>query len=256
MKYVITYIVFAVFLTFFSYVYKPFIGLANKYVIKNVVFISYPVTSVLDSVKEFSDKYLVLIDVKKENAALRKKIVQLKIRNNMLKNSNCQKPSLNINRNVFKAKFKFKNNFNIDFIFLYVDGKLDLSSNNCSVFTNKMNLVGFIYKKEKNFYVAKTVFNHSFVADSYIVSDNETYRALFIGDLYRPQAEYLTPNADIKPGSYVYTSGAFGVFPKGSFIGKVKNVSNVNNYYKVAYVSIDKNFFNDWNLFVICIRKH
>ncbi len=255
MKYVVTYIVVAIFLTFFSYVYKPFVNFANRQIIKNIVFLSYPVTDLLDTTKEFTDKYVLLMHVKKENAILKKKIIQLKIRNNMLENMGCKKSSFRNNRKILKAKFKFKNNFNIDFIFLYVEGNLNLSKNNCSIFTNNMNLVGLIYKKEKDYYVAKTVFNRSFVADSYIVSDNKTYRALFIGDLYKPQAEFLTPNAKIKPGSYVYASGAFNVFPKGSLIGRVKSISNINNYYKVAYVSIDKNFFNDWNLFVICIKK-
>ncbi len=256
MKYVVIYIIFAIFLTFFSYVYKPFLNMVNREVVRNIVFISYPVTSFLDFIKELSDKYVLLLDVKKENETLKKKIIQLELKNNSLQNRNCAKTRASKYHNVFKAKFKFKNNFNIDYIFLYVDGDLNLHKDSCSVFSKKMNLVGVVYKKEKDFYIAKTVFNHSFVADSYIISDNNTYRALFIGDLYKPQAEFLTPSAKIKIGSSVYTSGEFGVFPKSSFIGKVAGITNINNYYKVVYISIDKSFFNDWNLFVICIKKH
>ncbi len=256
MKYAIIYLLVSIFLTFFAYVYNPFVTTVNKALINNIVFVSRPVVNLLDYVKELSDNYILLFDLKKENMALKRKILALKIKNSMLENRKCDNKAAIRKENIFKAKFKFKNNFNIDYIFLYVKGKPDLSDNNCSVFSKNMNLVGIVYKKENGGYIAKTVFNHSFVADSYIVSDNKTYRALFIGDLYRPKAEFLTPNAKIKPGSYVYASGEFNVFPKGSLIGKVTDVANINNYYKIAYVSIDKGFFNDWDLFVICIKKH
>ena len=255
MKYIIIYFVCSVLLTLFSYVYKPFITLSNRKIISSIVFVSYPVIGLLDGINDLSGRYLFLLNVEKKNAALEKKLIRLELQNKLLQHQTCVSSKFQQKKGIFKAQFKFKNNFNIDYIFLHIKKNLDLKKDSCSVFSNNMNLVGIIIKKKKDFYIAKTVFNHSFAADSYIVSDNSTYRALFIGDLYNPHAEFLSPNAKIKAGSFIYTSGAFGVFPKGSLIGRVVRTGNVNNYYKVAYIHVDKKFFNDWNMFVVCIKK-
>ncbi len=256
MKYLAFYLLFSIFFTFFARIYHPFIVETNRYLIKSIVFISYPVTSFLDKVKVFTDRYVMLVGLKKENERLKDEITKLEFENRLLAASKCTpQRTLSINRNIVRGRFKFKNNFNIDYIFIKLGRPINLQKNYCSVFSKRMKLVGMIEKKEGDFYLAKTVFNRSFVADVYILSDNITYRALFIGDLYRPKAEFLDPKAKVRIGSPVYTSGTFGVFPRGSFIGRVSSVSNVNNYYDVAYIKIDKSFFNDWDVFAVCIKK-
>ncbi len=256
MKYIALYLLFSIILTFFARLYRPLIDYANRYIVESIVLISYPVTSFLDDVKVFTDRYLVVLNQKKENELLKKRIVQLELENKFLKAQHCapaREPGLK--GGIIRGKFKFKNNFNIDFMFIQLEKPVDLKHHNCSVFSTDMHLIGKLIKHKGSFWVAKTVFNSSFVADAYIVSNGLTYRALFIGNLYKPKAEFLDPNAVIKIGSKVYASGAFGVFPRGSFIGRVSSVTNVNNYYKVAYVSIDKSFFNQWNVYVVCIKK-
>ncbi len=256
MKYLALYLLFSIFLTFFAHIYHPFIMEANRFVVRSVVFLSSPVTGLLNSVKVLTDRYVVLINVKKENEALKSRLERLEFENRILLSRKCKSGGINDEyHNLVKAKFKFKNNFNIDYIFVKPDKPINIKKNNCSVFSLRMRLIGMIERKEGDFYLAKTVFSRSFVADVYIKSDNLTYRALFIGDLYRPKAEFLDPKARIKEGSPVYTSGAFGVFPPESFIGRVGSISSVNNYYNVAYVDIDKSFFNDWDVFVVCIKK-
>ncbi len=258
MKYVALYVILSVFLTLFSYIYKPFVVEANRFIVRNVVFISYPVVNFCESIKDFSDKYLFLVSVKKENSILRKKIIKLELENRLLVRESGKKssPTLFKEGKIFKAKFKFKNNFNIDYIFLKTDRRLNLKDNSCIVLSNNMNVVGIVEKRSKDFYIAKTIFNNSFVVDSYILSDNSTYRALFIGDLYKPKVEFLDTRAYIKKGSLVYTSGEFGIFPKSLLLGSVVGTSNINNYYKIAYISVDKSFLNDWNVFITCIKKH
>ncbi len=255
MKFVVFYIIAAVFLSFFSYTYNFVVKEVNRTVLNYAVAVSSPVNNVLIGIKDGVSRYLMLVGVEEENRLLKKEVATLKIKSGYLCNEKSVKNKKLAGYKLIKSKFGFKSNLQISYIVLKPNKKLNLDRNNCFILSDNLNLIGSIEKKQRDFYLAKTVFNSDFVVDVYIKSDNATYRALLIGDMYKPKAEFLDPNVSIDAGSPVYTSGEFGIYPKNIFIGRVNKVKMVNSYYKVAYIDVDKGFFNSYDMFVICKKK-
>ena len=233
----------------------PFlIRVAKKRVENMIVITSYPATKILTYTQNLINSYILLVDAQKENRALKRKLAMCKIYNSMLNKEVSEKHKDTFR--LLQAPFSFKGNFKTDRIYLRLDKKLSLKRNSCVVLSNKLSLIGIIDKKTgKNTYSAKTVFNPSFVADTFILSDNNRFKALFLGNPFLPKVEFLDPNVQVKAGDRVYTSGDFGVYPPGLYIGTVSSVKDVNGYYKLAYINIDRSFFNSWKVFVLCIKK-
>ncbi len=233
----------------------PFVIKAAKNRVENLIVItSYPITKALTYTQSLINSYVLLVDAQKENKALKKKLAMCRIYSSMLKKEMSDK-----SKNVFRlleAPFSFKGNFKTDRIYLRVDKKLNLERYSCVVLSNKLSLIGIIDKKTgKKIYSAKTVFNPSFVADAFILSNNQQFKALFLGNPFLPKVEFLDPNVQIKVDDKVYTSGDFGVYPPGLYIGSVSSVKDINGYYKLAYVNIDRTFFNSWKVFILCKKK-
>lgn len=214
---------------------------------ESIVITSLPVSKGLNEIQRLIDEYLILISVQKENEQLKKELTKClagcKNRENKTK--------------VQQAQFSFKGNFDSTTIYLRTAKELNLKKNYCFVLEDNMHLVGIVKEKIKNhIYMAYTVFNPSFVADVKIVGDdNQTFRALYMGNEYSPKVEFLDPNVNVKKEDKVYTSGEMGIFPPNLFIGTVKKVKDVNGYYKVAFVDIKRSFFNKWKVLIVCRKR-
>ncbi|WP_022670453.1 rod shape-determining protein MreC [Hippea alviniae] len=215
---------------------------------ESIVITSLPVSKGLNEIQRLINEYLVLISVQKENEHLRKQLTKC-----MLECKNKDKNDSNIQ----EASFSFKGNFDSTTIYLRTAKELNIKKNYCFVLEDNMHLVGIVKERIKNhIYKAYTVFNPSFVADVKIVGDdNQTFRALYMGNEYSPKVEFLDPNVEVKEGDSVYTTGEMGIFPPNLFIGTVKRVKSVNGYYKVAFVDIKRSFFNKWKVLIVCRKK-
>ncbi len=220
-----------------------------------IVTISYPTTKTLAHVQHFIDEYVILINAQKENENLRIKLTKCELYLNLL-NKKTDNSTRKMPFKLMHVPYSFKSDFKTDSIYLRITKKMDLKKQYCVVLSKKLSLIGIVEKKTgKYIYSATTVFNPAFVADVYILSNNKKYRALFIGSPYLPKAEFLDPNVDIHEGDRVYTSGNFDVYPPNIFLGTVSSIKNINGYYKIAYINIDKGFFNSWKVFVLCRKK-
>ncbi len=254
MKAFLIYLVLAIFINIIASSMPSLIKVAKNHVENLIVFASYPATKILTSTQSLINSYILLVDAQKENRTLKKKLAMCKIYNNMLKKEVSEKHKDTFR--LLQAPFTFKGNFKTDRIYLRLTKELNLKGDSCAVLSNKLSLIGIIDKKTgKNTYTAKTVFNPSFVADVFILSENKRFKALFLGNPFLPKVEFLDPNVQVKAGDKVYTSGDFGVYPPGLYIGKVSSVKDVNGYYKLAYINIDRDFFNSWKVFVLCKEK-
>ncbi len=256
MRLVIIYVSIAILVNIVFNTLKPVNNLVRNVLTNTIVTISYPATKTLTYVQHFIGEYAILVNTQKENEVLRIKLAKCELYSNLISeklNNFTKKTSLKLMR----VPYSFKGNFKTGSIYLRIAKKIDLRNRYCIVLSKNLNLVGIMEKRTgKNIYSAKTVFNPSFVADVYILSKKKKYRALFIGNPYLPKAEFLDPNVDIHDGDRVYTSGNFDVYPPNIFLGTVSSIKNVNGYYKIAYINIDRRFFNSWKVFVLCRKKH
>ncbi len=254
MKLIGIYIILATLMNITYALFPRFISSLRNDFTQLVIDISYPITKTLSVSQDIVDKYLILVNVQEENKELKRELAKCRIYNDIL-----QKKINDKNKNTFRllsVPFSFKGNFKTDTIYLHIERKLDLDKKYCVVLSEKLGLIGIIEKKTgKNVYSAKTVFNPSFVADVFILSNKKRYKALFIGNPYLPKVEFLDPNVDVNENDAVYTSGDFNIYPPGLYIGKVSSVKDVSGYYKMAYIKIDRSFFNNWKVFVLCRRK-
>ncbi len=252
-------ILYAALALFFNIIFSTFPEagrFASRGLTKFIVLVSYPTTKVLSWTQNLINNYVILINTQRENKNLKEKLAKCELYANILKKELKDRESEKETFRLIEAPFTFKSNFKTDFIFLRINKNIDLNKDYCFVLSNKLSLIGIISKKTgKNIYSAKTVFNPNFTADVSILSNNKRYKALFIGNPYKPKAEFLDPNVQINKGDSVYTSGDFGVYPPGLFIGTVESIKNVNGYYKVAYLNIDRDFFNNWKVFVLCKKR-
>ena len=254
MRWLIIYLTISFLLSAGVFVYPVFLNLINKTVSNLIIFTSLPTSKGLFILQKNINKYLLLISVSQENQKLKQELSQCKL--NLL--TYIRKPIDNSTNplKLIEATFTFKGNFETDYIYLKPQKPIDIKRNNCFVLSEELSLIGIIQKSKKNgIYIAKTIFNPSFVADVFI-PDNETdNKALFIGGKFYPTVEFLDPNVKIKEGDRVYTSGDFAIYPPGLLIGTIYKIKNVNGYYKMAYVKIDRGFFNKWKVFLVCRKK-
>ncbi len=255
MRLVIIYVSIAILINIVFNTLKPVNNLVRNVFTSTIVTISYPTTKALTYVQHFIDKYVILVNIQKENEALKMKLAKCKLYSSLL-NERLSNLAKKTPLKLIRVPYSFKGNFKTDSIYLRITKEIDLKKRYCTVLSKNLNLVGMIEKRAgKNIYIAKTVFNPSFVADVYILSKKKKYRALFIGNPYLPKAEFLDPNVDIQDGNKVYTTGNFEVYPPNIFLGTVSSIKNVNGYYKIAYINIDRGFFNSWKVFVLCRKK-
>ena len=254
MRIFLIYVLIALLINITANTLPSLVNIAKRNLLNLIVLTSYPAAKTLTYSQNLINRYIVLVNAQKENKSLREKLAMCKIYGNIL-----QKKLNNQIKNNFRlleAPFSFKGNFKTDKIYLRITKKINPFKNYCIVLSNKLSLIGLIDKKTgKDIYSAKSVFNPSFVADVFILSNNKRYKALFLGHPYLPKVEFLDPNVEIKKGNKVYTSGDFGIFPPGLFIGSVSSVKDINGYYKLAYIDIDRSFFNSWKVFVLCKKK-
>ncbi|AEA33443.1 rod shape-determining protein MreC [Hippea maritima] len=256
MRWILIYIVVAFLLNVTVNVYPPAANFLQKGVFSVLMGLSYPISKGLSVVQEGINKYLVLISTEEENRSLKFQLSKCILINKELTKFRFIKSSDIPQDNLLEATFSFKGNFRSDEIYLYINKKLNLNKNYCFVLSDKLSLVGIIKDNIRgDIYSAETVFNPSFVADVFIKSDNSTYKALFIGSEYSPKVEFLDPNVKVKQGDKVFTTGALNIYPYGLFIGRVISIDDVNGYYKVAHLKIDRSFFNNWKVFVLCRKK-
>jgi len=254
MRAFLIYIVLTVFINIIANSMPFLVRIAKERVENLIVITSYPATKILTYTQNLVNSYILLTDAQKENKTLKRKLAMCRLYNSMLKKEISEKHKDTFR--LLQAPFSFKGNFKTDRIYLRLDKELNLKRDSCVVLSNKLSLIGIIDKKTgKNTYSAKTVFNPSFTADVFILSDNNRFKALFLGNPFLPKVEFLDPNVCIKSGDGVYTSGDFGVYPPGIYIGRVSSVKDVNGYYKLAYLNIDRSFFNSWKVFILCKKK-
>lgn len=256
MKYLLISLILSFVLTLFSYLYDPFLYGMRTFIINVTVFIEKPIYTVVNRLKELSNDYILFVNTEQENRLLKNNIVNLEIKNHFLQSSCKNKHSLDnyTSLHLILGRFGLKANFIIDKLYIVPNKKLDLSRNSCVVLSRKLKLIGVVSKKNGNGYNVKTVFNSDFVADVYIKHKNSRYRSFFMGSEYGGIAKFLDPESKINAEDGVYTSGVFGKYPPGIEIGKVKSIIN-KNYYKIAKISIDRSFFNDYNIYVLCERR-
>lgn len=257
MKYLLASLVLSFFLTIFFNLYESFLYSLRTFTIDVTVFIEKPIYTAVNRLKELNNDYILLINTEQENRLLKKHMANLEIKNKFLQSSCKDKHSLKnySSLHLILGRFGLKANFIIDKLYIVPNKKLNLSRNDCVVLSRKLKLIGIVSKKDGNGYSAKTVFDSDFIADVYIKHKDNRYRSFFMGGKYDGIAKFLDPESKISPGDAVYTSGVFGKYPTGIEIGKVKSVINKNNYYKIAKVSIDRSFFNDYNIYVLCKKR-
>ena len=256
MRLILLYVVLALFLNIIFNAFPPVGKFVNRGLTNFILFVSYPTTKALSWSQNLINNYVVLMNTQSENRKLKEKLAKCELYANVLKKKLDDSEKEQETFKLIEAPFTFKSNFKTDFIYLRISKRIDLNKNYCFVLSNKLTLVGIISKRTgKNIYSAKTVFNPSFTADVFILSNNKRYKALFIGNPYTPKAEFLDPNVKIKEGDGVYTSGDFDVYPPGLFLGTVQSIKNVNGYYKVAYLNISRDFFNSWKVLVLCKKR-
>lgn len=257
MKYLLASLVLSFFLTLFFNLYESFLYSLHTFTINVTVFIEKPIYTAVNKLKELNNDYILLINTEQENGFLKKHIANLEIKNKFLQSSWKNNHSLEnySSLHLILGRFGLKANFIIDKLYIVPNKKLDLSRNSCVVLSRKLKLIGIVNKKEGSGYSVKTVFDNNFVADVYVEHKDNRYRSFFMGGKYDGIAKFLDPESKIRPGDAVYTSGVFGKYPAGIEIGTVKSVINKNDYYKIAKVSIDRSFFNDYNIYVLCKKR-
>jgi len=256
MRLILLYVLLTLFFNIIFNTFPTLDKLVSRGLTKFIVLISYPATKALGWSQNLINDYVILINVQRENRSLKEKLAKCELYANILKKDLEDNQRGKETFRLTEASFTFKSNFKTDFIYLRINKKIDINNNYCFVLSDKLALIGIVSKKTgKNIYAAKTVFNPNFTADVFILHNNKRYKALFIGNPYTPKAEFLDPNVQINKGNGVYTSGDFNVYPPGLFIGTVETVKNINGYYKVAYLNINRDFFNSWKVFVLCKKR-
>jgi len=256
MKYLLASLILSFFLTLFSHIYEPFFYGIHTFTINVAVFIEKPIYTVVNRLKELSNDYILLVNTEQENRLLNNHIANLEIKNHLLQSSCKNNHSLDnyASLHLILGRFGLKANFLIDKLYIVTDKRLDLARNSCVVLSRKLKLIGVVNKKDGNGYDVKTVFNSDFLADVYIEHKDSRYRAFFMGSKYGGIVKFFDSESKINAKDGVYTSGVFGKYPAGIEIGKVKSIIN-KDYYKIAKISIDRSFFNDYNIYVLCKKR-
>ena len=256
MRLVIIYVSIAILVNIVFNTLKPVNKSVRRGFTHLIVITSYPTTKTLAYAQHIIDEYIILISTQKENEKLKIKLAKCELYSDLLKQKLGNPAKKGSSLKLMEVPYSFKSNFETDSIYLRIIRKIDLKKQYCTVLSKKLSLIGIVEKRTgKYIYRAKTVFNPAFVADVYILSNKKKYRALFIGNPYLPKAEFLDPNVEIHEGDKVYTSGNFGVYPPNLLLGTVSSIKNINGYYKIAYINIDRGFFNNWKVFILCKRK-
>jgi len=228
----------------------------DAFISKSVLYIVNPIeiseTKALNLISSLAKNYIELHNVSNENAQLKQTIQKLIIENRILKsklNNSDNKTQVNL----IKCPFVFKDFSNLRYIYIKSNApQQDILHK--TVISEHLNLVGKVEAKINDLYKVKTIFSDNFIADCFIINDNDYYRGIFKGSMNEPKIEFLNTPNNIKINDRVVTSGLIGDLAPHINIGTIEKIYDVRGFYKVATVKTDKTFLNDSFVYVVNVK--
>lgn len=196
----------------------------------------YPVkaiNSVTDSVKNVWDNYIYLVNVKKENYMLKKKIDDLLSEIQLLKESQFENERL-------KKILKFVENQNFSYIparviaitqdqglkVVMIDkGRLDGVTEENAVVVPE-GVIGRVFRVGRSSSLVMLITDPRSNID--IRFERTRVRAILHGTGEECEAEFVKNDEDVVKGDIVITSGFGGIFPKNNLVGVVKKVESLS----------------------------
>lgn len=198
---------------------------------------SYPVKAIdamTGSVKNVWDNYIYLVNVKKENYILKRKIDNLLGEIQILKEERFENERL-------KRMLGFVENQRLDYIparviaitqdaglkVLMIDrGKLDGVSEENAVIVPE-GVIGRVFRLGRRSSLVMLITDPRSNID--VRFERTRVRAILHGTGEQCEAEFVKNDEDVVRGDIVITSGLGGIFPKNILVGIVKNVKTLNS---------------------------
>lgn len=189
---------------------------------------SYPIKVVQKIIEE----YVFLLNIRKENEALKRRILELERENNQLKEmalANARLKSLldfkeKISTSVIAAEVIARDPTSWFKSITINRGERDGVKKGMAVISPK-GVVGHILKTSPNSSVVLLITDYNSAIDSIVQRTRAKAIVEGLGE-NRCQLKYLLKTEDVSIGDVVVTSGLGGNFPKGLMIGEIKKVDN------------------------------
>lgn len=181
-------------------------------------------------VQKFLNEYIFLVNLRRENEELRRRVLELERENNQLKEmalaydrlKNLLEFKEKIYTSVLAAEVIARDPTSWFKSITINRGETDGIKKGMAVISPK-GVVGYIIKTSLNYSVVLLITDYNCAIDSIIQRTRAKTIVEGMGD-NRCQLKYLQKNEDVLPGDIVVTSGLTGNFPKGLIIGEISRV--------------------------------
>lgn len=183
-------------------------------------------------VQKIIEEYIFLLNLRKENEVLKRRILELERENNQLKEmalANARLKSLldfkeKISTSVIAAEVIARDPTSWFKTITINRGERDGIKKGMAVISPK-GVVGHILKTSSNSSVVLLITDYNSAIDSIVQRTRAKAIVEGLGE-NRCQLKYLLKTEDVSMGDVVVTSGLGGNFPKGLVIGEIKKVDN------------------------------
>jgi len=205
------------------------------------------------------DNYLLLINIRKENLLLKKRLKELTYENQRLKEMKYTNIRL-------KKMLDFKQNISFPLLPANVIG-MDSSPLGNSIFINKgtaqgvkvgmgvvapEGVVGYVIRTSRNFSSVIFLTDRSSGVNGLVQRSRAkgVVKGTIAGNYC--EVKYLLKEVDVRKGDLMVTSGIGGKFPKGVVIGRVDKIENrPDTLFKMALLTPAVDFYKLEEVFVV-----
>ncbi len=216
------------------------------------------ITYSTDAVGNLIDSYVFLVNLKRENVALRRMVAELRKENNLLREKAIASERL---RNLLQFSKKIPRSMlpaqiiGIDpsswFRTILIDKGTKHGVNRGMAVVSPEGIVGHVLQTSPHYSKALLITDFNSSVDAVIQRSRAKGLVAGNGD-DRCRLKYAERTQDIQPGDRVITSGLGGRYPKGLMIGKISKIEKKSyGLFQYAEIMLSVNFSKLEEVFII-----